>query len=1260
MNPCEQVVRRCRPIGRAAVFALLAAAAPATAQVRNPNAAPDLDARGAISRALAERPASATAGQDAALAALRASAPSLRVRWSALTGAPSRIYFERGIDLLSSRAPQAAARAFIERNLALLNLGPDDVRELPLTGDFASANNGIRHLAFQQRVNGMDVFGGRIKVNVSRDGRVLTLSGEPMPNAHGIANADHAELTAEAAAARAAEAAGVRSIRASRSAGLLYFPLAAGELRLSYDVTVEDAATPNMYRTLVDAVDGRILWRKNLTLYSHFNSHGLVFTDEGPIANIPTGIPATVARVDTPFDGRGFFPHDDAHFDWWNGSGEADRNTTRSNNVRAKQDRDGDNDDGEGFFTTSGENFNPGLDLTQDPSNSQNAAITNLFYWNNRLHDTFYRFGFDEAAGNFQSDNFGLGGSGGDPVQADAQDNRDGTPPSMCNANFGTPGDGSSPRMQMFQCNPTTPERDGDLDTAVIVHEFGHGVHSRLVPTSGMQVGNEGWSDFFALSLLGQPGDNIDGNYELGWWLFNGGIRRQPYSTNQSVFTRTYADIVDGAACQLGTCSNSPTTSCGQDADCGAGNSCNFVACAFHTDCDAPPQPVDLGLCAPEVHNTGELWAETLWLMRTNLVRKLGFATGGRTATQLVIDGMKLSPDDPDFLDNRDAILAADLADNAGVNQCLIWNAFARMGMGVSALSGGVNDINPVEGFDTPSTCTPNIQVSAPTAFGDVCPGSFGTLTLEISNNGTGDLQVTSVTRQSGSSDVSVDALPTTPVLVNPGAHLDFTVRCQPSATGLKTAVVRIASSDPDQPQIDLTYTCNAPAAAIATAIADSGSFGDVCVDSIKDLDLTISNTGGCDLQVDSMPISGPGAAHFALPGTTFPLTVSPANSLALPVRFAPTTPGAKTATITVNSRTVHAGTLPPRTVNVSGNAPTGDINVTGSTTFGNVCGGDVSEKVVSVCNTGLCTLHVSSAFLSAPGAPNLPDCADFTIVNNPFPSDVSHDFCMPLTVRFTPSSPGPKSCDLVIVSDDPDEGTVIMTVTATTPAASIDVPADQAFAPEVVQSLGACNTRQPFPISNTGLCPLRITSVAITTNPAEFGLSGLPATPVSLQPGHILGEGDLKTVFEPDSVDRDLLGVLSVTYVSNPVTGDTTTVNRNLCGEGARTGARVLVTAGGVPLASVKKIHLQRIVGNRKESQDVVNDAPLTSVTPALPCTPFQYHREYGAVSNPTGIVPGNYELTVQARVDGRNVSKTIFFDVDTCDFNRNIVVDF
>jgi extracellular elastinolytic metalloproteinase len=78
--------------------------------------------------------------------------------------------------------------------------------------------------------------------------------------------------------------------------------------------------------------------------------------------------------------------------------------------------------------------------------NNPDVAVQNLFYLNNVIHDRLYAAGFNEAAGNFQENNFGLGGnSGSDSVNAEAQDGG-GTD----NANFATPRDGRNPRMQMY------------------------------------------------------------------------------------------------------------------------------------------------------------------------------------------------------------------------------------------------------------------------------------------------------------------------------------------------------------------------------------------------------------------------------------------------------------------------------------------------------------------------------------------------------------------------------------------------------------------------------------------------------------------------------------------------------------------------------------------------------------------------------------------------------------------------------------------
>ena len=90
-------------------------------------------------------------------------------------------------------------------------------------------------------------------------------------------------------------------------------------------------------------------------------------------------------------------------------------------------------------------NFNFQADFSLPPSENMDASITNLFYINNMMHDIWYRYGFDEASGNFQENNYGNGGFGSDSVNADGQDGS-----GFNNASFGTPPDGQNPQMTMF------------------------------------------------------------------------------------------------------------------------------------------------------------------------------------------------------------------------------------------------------------------------------------------------------------------------------------------------------------------------------------------------------------------------------------------------------------------------------------------------------------------------------------------------------------------------------------------------------------------------------------------------------------------------------------------------------------------------------------------------------------------------------------------------------------------------------------------
>ena len=171
------------------------------------------------------------------------------------------------------------------------------------------------------------------------------------------------------------------------------------------------------------------------------------FPAESPIAS--GGAPALVTNPWTMVPGNA------TTLKWHTGAGNIDYNYTRGNNVWAYQDRESNNTGTIAKSAISNSNSAPlnfdfAPDFRIDPTKTslpqnQQFAITNLFYWNNIMHDVMYQYGFTEAAGNFQDDNLGRGGIGNDYVNAEAQDGG-----GSSNANFFTPPEGNSPRMQMY------------------------------------------------------------------------------------------------------------------------------------------------------------------------------------------------------------------------------------------------------------------------------------------------------------------------------------------------------------------------------------------------------------------------------------------------------------------------------------------------------------------------------------------------------------------------------------------------------------------------------------------------------------------------------------------------------------------------------------------------------------------------------------------------------------------------------------------
>jgi extracellular elastinolytic metalloproteinase len=732
----------------------------------------------------------------------------------------------------SPRDPMSIALDFIRADGRTRGLTEADVREVMVLSRTVSSHNQTTHIQLRQRFGGIEVANANTSISISRDGRVINLADRFVSGIAHRVDARSPRLSAPQAIAAAARQLGLSikgrlgTIEAARGtarearyrgdglsldpipARLAYYALDSGRVPLTWEIVLRTPDQQHWWNLWVDAATGTLLDKADW-----------IARDSYRVLALP---------LESPSDGKRTVETNPADplaspFGWHdtNGASGAESTLTRGNNVRAQEDIDANNTGG--FSPNGGAalNFDFPFDDTRDPSTYRPASITNLFYWNNILHDIHYQYGFDEKNGNFQQNNYGRARSGaGDPVNADAQDGS-----GLNNANFGTPPDGFSPRMQMFIWTPpfdslvvvnsppsiarnytaasagfgpalsttgitgnvvlvddgtgttddgcqtlrnasaingniaivrrgtctfvtkvrnaqaagavaviifnqlsdtpfgpgddgtggdiTIPSvmiglsdgntitgalpgvnatmkkdpdapanRDSAMDDGVITHEYGHGVSNRLTGgprnvncLNGIQSGGmgEGWSDFWALALTAKSGnENQEGTRGLATYLLyqrpNGpGLRRFPYSTDLAIDPLTYADL--------------PAT-------------------------------------GGEVHNVGEIWTSALWDAYWNLVNDRGFepnfydansSAGNTAALQLVMDGLKLQPCSPTFLDARDAILLADQNDNGGANQCLLWRAFAKRGMGVGADDGkNHNDVNVKADFSVPAECSGN------------------------------------------------------------------------------------------------------------------------------------------------------------------------------------------------------------------------------------------------------------------------------------------------------------------------------------------------------------------------------------------------------------------------------------------------------------------------------------------------------------------------------------------------------------------------
>ncbi len=792
---------------------------------------------------------------------------------------------------------------------------------------------------------------------------------------------------------------------------LVYHVVSPGVARLAWNLQIQEPSGNHYWSIDLDAEDNQVLGQIDFVSHDRWGAAdesdaelaGSPYTSVAPatwadefadfkaLGSGASARPASNARIAAPYHGvyRVFaFPIESplfgdrvlvspedplaSPFGWhdWDGVFGPEFTQTRGNNVRAYLDRDANNAYNPGESPDGGASliFDFPLDLSTGPEIYTASAVTNLFYLNNAIHDVFYLYGFDEAAGNFQVNNYGRGGAGFDYVIAHAQDGA-----GVNNAQFGTPADGYLPLMQMYlwrdpamtltvtspgsiagnyeaagsgfglqafdvtavatttvpadgcsaindvtgkiavidrgncsyidkvrnaqnagavgvivvtyagqpvssmsctaNCDGITigsgivsytdgqifkdpanqpvtmrmykdprPDRDGDYDNGVVIHEYGHGLSNRLVggPNTVSCLNNneqpgEGWSDFVGLALTARNSTTRTralANYDEYQPMDGPGIRPTPYSQDMGINPSTYGDIP--------------------------------------------------GLVVP--HGVGYVFGSMLWEVYWNLVDKYGFnpdiygdwTTGGNNlAMQLVLDGMKLAPCSPGFVDSRNAIIAADIVLTGGENYCEIWQGFAKRGLGYSAQQGSAFDsTDGTEAFDLPAACSaPQAQVSPASLTSTQRKNAVVDKPLDIKNaNSSSGPNTQATTTETVPQDIATTTIMTATVYQddqNDPTTASFTT----TVVVTQTMFLDVFTSNVSDPNADVDlYVYDSGGALVGTS-GTSGSDEYVLLAMPADDTYTIALHGWgiptppvtIDLTVKAMPIAGSGgtAGYF-------------------------------------------------------------------------------------------------------------------------------------------------------------------------------------------------------------------------------------------------------------------------------------------------------------------------------------------------------------------------------------------------------------
>ncbi len=663
----------------------------------------------------------------------------------------------------SSRKRSEILRDFIRENNRLVGVTDTQAVTLKVAADYTNPNGELSYAHLEQEINGIPVFRGEVKAGFTQDGRIIRVInnlapgldyarlsndfGDALESVKAAAGHIRHDFKAGDLARNAAESKGAKVTfgtgDSATTAEKMYFPTEPGVAVPAWRVLIWQPV--DAYYVIVDARDGTMLWRKNITneqsqsatynVYGNSNAYIDVADSPAPLSPGPVDPNLGTQGVVIPrvnrslignegplsFNNNGWI-NDNANITDGN-SNEAGLDLSAPDGVDAPMTGDtGCPGAGCRVFSSTW-NPPPGVGA-QAPTDAQarRGAVIQMFYIMNRYHDVLYQLGFTEQARNFQNDNFGRGGLGADRVRSEGQDSS-----GTNNANFSTPADGGRGRMQMYVWTGPTPDYDGTADADIVIHEATHGTSNRLHGNgSGLSTNmaggmGEGWSDFYAHALLAEPSDPINGVYTIGGYATH--LAAAGFTGNYYYGIRRFPKAVIAFTGGPNNRPHNPLTF----ADLNAG--CNLTDGAF------PRGPFGVAQC-DAVHNAGEVWSSALWEVRALMITRSGFAPGTQRVLQVVTDGMKLAPLAPTFLQERDAIIAAAAALPTGAADAVVdvREGFRRRGMGFSSSIQSISPASVTEAFDDATVAGGTPVITTGNAILE--PNECNSINIPVVNNG--------------------------------------------------------------------------------------------------------------------------------------------------------------------------------------------------------------------------------------------------------------------------------------------------------------------------------------------------------------------------------------------------------------------------------------------------------------------------------------------------------------------------------------------